>query len=125
VGNKGRPTDYKKEYAAQATGLCRLGYIDKDLGNYFGVSEQTINAWKKKFPDFLEAIKEGKDDSDRMVVDSLFRKAIDGDTTAMIFWLKNRQKRNWRDKQDHELTGKDGEPLGFIIVPQKNSVEAD
>lgn len=33
------------------------------------------------------------------------------DTTAAIFWLKNRNPNNWRDKTSTELTGKDGKDL--------------
>lgn len=38
-------------------------------------------------------------------------KRLPPDPTSMIFWLKNRRKEEWRDKQDHELTGKDGQRL--------------
>jgi hypothetical protein len=38
-------------------------------------------------------------------------RAIPPDTVACIFWLKNRDKENWRDKQDHEHTGPDGGPI--------------
>lgn len=31
-----------------------------------------------------------------------------GDTTAMIFWLKNRQPARWRDRQEVEHSGKVG-----------------
>ena len=37
------------------------------------------------------------------VEDALFRKAIDGDTTAMIFWLKNRSRDRWADKREIDL----------------------
>lgn len=33
------------------------------------------------------------------------------DTTACIFWLKNRRPDVWRDRQQHEVTGKDGGPV--------------
>ena len=33
------------------------------------------------------------------------------DTVAGIFWLKNRRPERWRDKIEHEITGKDGTPL--------------
>lgn len=39
------------------------------------------------------------------------RKYYPPDTTAAIFWLKNRQREKWRDTQNHEVTGKDGGPL--------------
>ena len=32
-------------------------------------------------------------------------KEIAPDTTAMIFWLKNRDPNNWRDRHETEITG--------------------
>ena len=32
------------------------------------------------------------------------KRHVSGDTTAQIFWLKNRKPDNWRDKQDVNLT---------------------
>lgn len=40
---------------------------------------------------------------------------IPADTTAAIFWLKNRRPKDWRDKQEHELTGKDGKPIETTV----------
>lgn len=125
-----RPSSYKDEYAEQARKLCRLGLIDKEIAEFFGVSEQTINAWKLKSEEFLEALKDGKTFADAQVADKLFHRAtgyshpdvdirvIDGqivqtplvkhyapDTTACIFWLKNRDKARWRDKLETEHSG--------------------
>ena len=124
-----RPTNYRNEYAEQARQLCLLGYIDKQLADFFNVSEQTINTWKNKHPEFLESIKRGKDIADAEVVDSLFKRAkgfdyeevelkvVSGktskkiikkralpDPTSAIFFLKNRQSKYWRDKQVTETT---------------------
>jgi uncharacterized HAD superfamily protein len=38
-------------------------------------------------------------------------KEIAPDPTSMIFWLKNRQPKDWRDKHEQEITGKDGKPI--------------
>lgn len=128
-----RPTDYREEYAEQARKLCLLGYTDKQLADFFNVSEQTINTWKIKHPQFLESIKRGKEIADVNVVESLYKRAIgieydeielktDGkvkskrvvkkfippDTTAQIFWLKNRQPKSWRDKQEIDHQSSDG-----------------
>jgi hypothetical protein len=138
VGNKGggRKTTYKKEYADLAYKFCLLGAIDKELADFFEVAENTINVWKRKHKEFELALKEGKEQADTNVADRLYQRAIGyshpeeklfqyngeviraetikhypPDTTAMIFWLKNRQKDRWRDRQDHELTGKDGRPI--------------
>ena len=116
-----RPTKYKPEYNEQVYKLCLLGATDKELADFFNVSEQTINAWKEKDTEFLESLKRGKDDADYTVADSLYQRAkgyttsedriLDGgvvtlkkdvppDTTACIFWLKNRRPKHWRDKQE-------------------------
>ena len=122
----GRPTDYRPEYVGQAEKLAQLGATDMQMADFFGVSEQTLNAWKNRYPNFLASLKLGKDQADERVVNSLYRKAVgyefdsvkifctkDGgvtkvpfreivppDTTACIFWLKNRRKEEWRDKQE-------------------------
>ncbi|WP_145484382.1 terminase [Yersinia aldovae] len=134
-----RPTKYQKAYAEQARKLCLLGYTDKELADFFEVNEATINRWKKDHKEFCESIKKGKDISDGNVVDSLYQRAmgfvapdldirvIDDkivkteitkhyppDTAAAIFWLKNRQKKTWRDKIDHGIEGADGGPVQVV-----------
>ncbi len=131
-----RPTKYKKEFAEQARKLCLLGATDKSLAEFFEVTESTINKWKVDHKEFSESIKKGKEIADAEVASKLYHRAtgyehqeddirsVNGeivitptvkhyapDTTAAIFWLKNRKKAEWRDKQDHEVTGKDGGPI--------------
>lgn len=140
-----RPTNYRKEYAEQARKLCLLGYIDKQLADFFNVSEQTINTWKNKHPEFLESIKRGKDIADAEVVDSLFKRAkgytyrkveikVSGgkttktiveeerppDPTSIIFLLKNRQPKYWRDKQTIEQEQQEPTPVTIVV----NAVDA-
>ena len=131
----GRPTKYKgTETCRQAVIACRLGATDEDLAVLFDVDVSTISKWKNDFPEFSEALK-SKNDHDEGVERSLRERAMgyshpaekisfdkDGnelraayiehyppDTTACIFWLKNRQPKKWRDRQ--EVTGADGTPL--------------
>lgn len=73
---RGRPTKYLKEYCEQAYKLCLLGATDAQLGDFFEVSEQTINTWKKKHPEFLESMKRGKDVADAEMAHSLFHRGI-------------------------------------------------
>lgn len=126
----GRPSKYKEEYAEQAYKLCLLGATDKELADFFNVQESTINYWKLHQVGFSESLKSGKDGADAVVASKLFQRAIgyehkedkifnnEGeplivptikhyapDTTACIFWLKNRQSAKWRDKTDHEHSG--------------------
>lgn len=140
-GAGGRPSSFKPEYAEQALKLCRLGATDKELADFFEVSEQTVNAWKKAHPEFLESLKRGKAEADAEVADKLFQRATGyevetvkvfqfqgepvivpirekyaPDPTSAIFWLKNRQPGKWRDKIDHEHGGPDGGPISLTVT---------
>ena len=124
----GQPTSYQDKYNAQVRKLCLLGATDKEIADFFNVSEATINNWKIKYPEFLESIKEGKVLADATVSESLYKRAngyshaedkifnsngealvvpttkhYPPDSTAAIFWLKNRQRDKWRDRQDVDL----------------------
>lgn len=71
----GRPTEYKPEYCEQVEKLCKLGATDKEIADFFDVSEQTINTWKSEYPEFLESVKAGKIKADAEVAQSLFKRA--------------------------------------------------
>jgi len=113
----GRPTKYNVEMNEQATKLCLLGAKDSELATFFNVSESTINKWKLDHPKFSESLRLGKDDADAEVAQSLYKTALAGNTTAQIFWLKNRRSSEWRDKQeiDHTNDGKPFEPTRIVF----------
>jgi hypothetical protein len=123
----GRPTLYKPEYVEQVYKLCLLGATDMEIADFFNVTEQTVNNWKESFPDFFESMKKGKLEADAVIAQKLFHRAAGyehpedqifqfqgqpvivpttkhypPDTTAAIFWLKNRQPDKWRDRQEIE-----------------------
>lgn len=128
----GRPTAYKPEYVAQVEKLCALGATDDELADFFEVHRSTIYRWKLEHPEFCDAIKTAKEIADERVERSLYQKAtgynvkeeqavklkvdqykeevevvevekhIPADTTAAIFWMKNRRSGKWKDKQEHE-----------------------
>ena len=129
----GRPTAYREDYADWALKLTKLGATDKGLAEAFEVAESTINLWKLEHPAFSESIKKGKAIADAEVASKLFHRAtgyehpeddiksVNGeivitptikhyppDTTAAIFWLKNRRPDLWRDKIEQEHSGPGG-----------------
>ena len=66
----------EQKYADQALKLCLLGATDKELAEFFSVSEQTLNKWKKDYPEFLESLKKGKNIADANVASRLYNRAI-------------------------------------------------
>jgi hypothetical protein len=130
----GRPSKYKKEFAKQAEKLCAAGFTDLELADFFEVSHQTIDNWKHNHEEFLGSLKSGKSSADDRVERSLYHKAVGytydsvkifmpsgsdapvyapyrehvpPDTTACIYWLKNRRPEDWQDKSkiDVNVTG--------------------
>jgi hypothetical protein len=115
----GRPSKYKAEYAELAMNYCLLGATDAEIAAFLGIGLRTLHEWKKAYPKFSDALTTGKDKADAKVVGALYRGALAGNTTAQIFWLKNRRKDDWRDKVDHSLTGADGGPVQYQAVERK------
>lgn len=70
----GREPLYKEEYNDLAYNYCLLGARDKDLGEFFGVTERTINNWKKEYDAFFQSIKNGREIAWSKVALSLFKK---------------------------------------------------
>lgn len=150
---RGRPSKYKKEYAEQAYKLCLLGATDKDLADFFEVDEATVNRWKQGHVEFCESLKRGKVEADAVIAQKLFHRAkgyehqedkifndsgtplivptvkhYPPDTTAAIFWLKNRQPDKWRDKQeiDQSIANKDGKPFAISsLTPEERRERID
>ena len=82
-------------------GWKRNGLTDEQIAHNMGISVFTLNTWKRKFKQIRQSLKVGRETANFIVERELFQKAINGNTTAMIFWLKN----NWRDKyNDSQLS---------------------
>ena len=109
---------------------ARDGLTDEDIAHNIGISRSTLKEWKKKIPAISATLNTNKAIADIRVENALYKKAIgctvkekviskiknpDGtvtetertverelppDTTAGIFWLKNRKPKDWRDKQE-------------------------
>lgn len=126
-------------------GWARDGLTDEQIAHNMGVRRETLYGWKKKHPNISNALKKGKEVVDIEVENALLKRALgyeyteekveisekDGkkvvqtvkhvapDTTAQIFWLKNRRPEKWRDKPETPDTKQD-ETLGRLIEAVNN-----
>lgn len=81
-------------------GWARDGLTDEQIVHNMGIAASTLYQWKKRHPEIAESLKRGKEVVDYEVENALLQKALGGDTTAMIFWLKNRRPDRWRDRPE-------------------------
>jgi transposase-like protein len=131
--------DITPEIAEQ---YARDGLINKEIADKLGISTSTLYNWQKKHVEFLEALKKGKQVVDAKVEKALLKRAlgydyeeikvtvnesgqkrvektkkqVKPDTTAQIFWLKNRLPDKWRDKHeiDQNINNITGVEIEFI-----------
>ena len=118
----GRPTAWKDDFIGYGFKLALMGATNEKIADAFGISVKTLETWTRTKPEFRGAIVKGRTEADAAVAHSLYKKATGyykrsekatakgdvvtvreyypPDTASAIFWLKNRQKDQWKDKHD-------------------------
>jgi predicted DNA-binding protein YlxM (UPF0122 family) len=79
-------------------GWARDGLTDEQIAKNMGISRKTLYEWIQKFSDISNTLKKGKEVADYQVENALFKKAIEGNVVAQIYWLKNRRPDKWREQ---------------------------
>ena len=95
--------DYEKLYD-----LAKMGLSEEQIATSLGISRSTISRRKRDDDTFATTLKSGQQEGITLVTNQLFNSATDAvkpNTSAAIFFLKNRA--GWRDKQevDANLSG--------------------
>ena len=118
----------------QIEGWARDGLTNDQIAQNIGVSGRSFADWVSRFPSLSSTLKKGKAPVDIQVENALLKRALGyeyeetiteveelaggkqkkhirkvmkhcpPDTTAQIFWLKNRRPDRWRDKVEQVQT---------------------
>jgi transcriptional regulator with XRE-family HTH domain len=90
-----KPIDYEKLY-----NLAKIGLSEEQIAISLGISVSTIARRKRDDDTFAETLKAGKQAGITSVTNSLFESATADkpNTSAQIFYLKNRG--GWRDRSE-------------------------
>ena len=127
----GRPTVYQESMCLIAEKAARLGATHDEIAEMLNIDRATLYRWRNQHQKFCDAIKIGKEEFDDRIEHALAHRAlgyshpseeikvVEGqivrvetikhyppDATAMIFWLKNRRPKEWRDRREVEVSGK-------------------
>ena len=135
---RGRPSLKTPDRVNKLLDLASKGMTDRQLSKTVGITPQCLNNWKKRDFEFFVSLNERKGQADKMVEASLLSRATGydyteeastkdngivalqkhapPDPTSMIFWLKNRQPKKWRDKVEV-----DGPPAVQMLVVAKGN----
>lgn len=99
-------------------GWKRNGLTDEQIAKNIGINVRTLDKWKAKYGRIGQALKIGHEQANYAVEGKLLKKALSGNTTAMIFWLKN----NWRDKYNDSQLSKEERKL---VIERGKKLEAE
>lgn len=129
MAKRGRKSSFNSKIQETILRLLKEGKTEEQVARVIGVSTRTLSNWKGKHVELLHAIRESKLLADELVEASLFRRAVgyshkeikffahEGvvtdrrvvekhhppDTTAAMFWLRNRQPKKWREKTESDV----------------------
>lgn len=133
-------------------GWAREGLTEEQIAHNMGINVKTLWDWKNRFAPICNALKRGKAPVDFEVENALLKKAlgytyeevtedvetltngkqrtlkrtvtkiVPPDTTAAIFWLKNRKPTQWRDRPEPPVSTEALEKLDAVLANIKGVV---
>lgn len=131
----------KIDFIRQAGLLAVKGFTNDEIAEVFGVERRVVDRWARQYPDFMETLRLGREIADSVVERALYQRAVgytvpetvvnvgkDGavtkvpvvkhyppDVAAARYWLENRRREDWKNRQEVEVSGKDGKPLNIVM----------
>ena len=110
----GRPAWIPSDTICQgASEMASNGLTVSQIADCLGISESTLYGKQNEYKEFMDAIKRGRAEGLNKVSNALFEKAIDGNVTAMIYYLKVRDRENWGENQPAPL--REIPPLQIVL----------
>lgn len=135
-----RPSKYETHVQPKLTlveAWARDGLTLDQIAHNLSIHVATLCEYKKEYNELNESLKRGQEEVDVIVENALLKRALGyeyeeityehgkevkrvskqvvPDTTAQIFWLKNRKPNVWRDRQQLEHSGENGGPLKVVF----------
>lgn len=135
----------EKDKLVLIEGWARDGLTEEQIAKNMGISRATLYEWKKKEVNILNTLKKGKEVIDFEVENALLKRALGyeyeektyengvltksitkhvaPDTTAQIFWLKNRKPDKWCNKVIDTENEKEIANASDILIKIRKTVD--
>jgi hypothetical protein len=113
-GKAGRPPKQLTDAQRAEVETLAAFLSAEQVADYFGIGRTTFFNMMERDADIAERYKRGKSKVVAKVAQGLIQKALSGDTTSAIFFLKTQAR--WRETERHEITGADGAPIELARI---------
>jgi len=98
------PFEFDDATLKKVESLAAQGLTKTQIARSLGIHRATLAKKKRENSEIDDAIKRGEAKGIATITNALFTAAREGNITAQIFFLKNRDPDNWKDRQYVEET---------------------
>jgi hypothetical protein len=108
MAKRGRPTNYPEMVKPRLDEIetwASQGWTRREISSALGINNASLHRYMNSYKELSDALKAGDSEIVANVQAALAKKALGGDVTAMIFFLKNKDPEHWRDKHQLEHSG--------------------
>lgn len=101
---RGRPSEYRPEYAELVIEFMAQGFSLTAFAGHIRVARDTVYEWIKRHSDFSDAVSRARPARVTALEAKLLRSRKGAETSAAVFALKNADPTEWRDVRsvDHQ-----------------------
>lgn len=120
-----RPSKYETHVTPRLQEIAdwvRNGASDREIAQRLNIGKSSFYGFRREFSEFSDILKKTRDAVDGEVENALLQSALNGNTTAQIFWLKNRRPKQWRDKPEAQ---EEDEHVTEVDVTWEDASESD
>lgn len=126
MSEQGRPPfEITEQVLKDAESFAALGLTKAQVAASLGISKSTLMKYQAENTDFSDALKRGRDKSVAIAVSHLMQQSKAGKTTATIFFLKNRDPENWKDRVPEGAGSQEPTPVRVVFGEIDGRVNAD
>ena len=100
----GRPSKMTDKAIEDIVGILRMGLSERTAQEFIGVAHSTFERWKVRDNNFATTIKKAQAEARIKMTNKLVRQIEENNTTALIFWLKTRAKKEFTEAQEIDLS---------------------
>ena len=90
------------------------GLTMDQIADCLGIGRSTLYERMGSEADVSDAIKRGRAKGIATISNALFQSGKSGNVTAQIFYLKNRQPEEWKDRRETQLSNDPDNPIGVL-----------
>jgi hypothetical protein len=117
----GRPRKNLTPEQVEQVGKLASVLTLEQIADFLGISDKTLRRRMQEDPSILSVYKSGKQRAVAGVATSLLQQAREGNTTAMIFYLKT--QAGWRETQNIDATIRGDIVIDLVTLPANGRSE--